>query len=136
VLDGATMVGREVLVASDGMTLPADGSVRGAVDVPSGTNALQVNVRDASGTLVRRMTLPTDAGLSDFSWDGLADNGARAPAGEYSFEAIANVGGKSTSLEMLLASRVSSVTIDAATGLTLNTNGLGARSLSDVRRVM
>jgi flagellar basal-body rod modification protein FlgD len=136
VLDGATMVGREILVASDAGALPAEGSLRGALEVPEGTNALQINVRDAAGTLVRRMTLPTTAGLNDFSWDGIADNGVRAPAGTYSFEAIANVGGKPASLETLLAGRVASVTIDATTGLTLNTNGLGSRSLSDVRRVM
>jgi hypothetical protein len=37
---------------------------------------------------------------------------------------------------MLLSSRVTSVTIDPSTGLTLNTQDLGARALSDVRRVM
>jgi flagellar basal-body rod modification protein FlgD len=136
VLDGATMVGREVLVPSDEVMLQAEGSVRGAIDVPTGTNALQVNIRDASGTLVRRMTMPTTSGLQEFSWDGVADNGTRAPAGEYTFEAVANVAGKSGSLEMLMAGRVNSVTIDAATGLTLNTSNLGSRSLSDVRRVM
>jgi flagellar basal-body rod modification protein FlgD len=136
VLDGATMVGREVLVPSDEVLLQAEGSVRGAIDVPTGTNALQVNIRDASGTLVRRMTMPTTSGLQEFSWDGLADNGTRAPAGEYTFEAVANVAGKSGSLEMLMAGRVNSVTIDAATGLTLNTSTLGSRSLGDVRRVM
>ena len=136
VLDGATMVGREVLVPSDEVTLPAEGSVHGALDVPTGTTALQVNIRDANGTLVRRMTMPTTSGLNDFTWDGIADNGTRAAAGKYTFEAVANVAGKSGSLEMLLASRVTSVTIDSATGLTLNTSNLGSRALSDVRRVM
>jgi flagellar basal-body rod modification protein FlgD len=136
VLDGATMVGREVLVPSDEVLLPAEGSVKGAVEVPTGTTSLQLNVRDANGTLVRRMTLPTTSGLQEFSWDGVADNGTRAAAGAYSLEAVANVAGKSGSLEMLMAGRVNSVTIDAATGLTLNTSNLGSRSLSDVRRVM
>ena len=136
VLDGATMVGREVLLPSDEVMLQAEGSVKGAIDVPTGTNALQVNIRDANGALVRRMTLPTTSGLQEFSWDGVADNGTRAAAGEYTFEAVANVAGKSGSLEMLMAGRVNSVTIDAATGLTLNTSNLGSRSLSDVRRVM
>jgi flagellar basal-body rod modification protein FlgD len=136
VLDGATMVGREVLLPSDEVLLQAEGTVKGAIDVPTGTNALQVNIRDANGALVRRMTLPTTSGLQEFSWDGIADNGTRAAAGEYSFEAVANVAGKSGSLEMLMAGRVNSVTIDSATGLTLNTSNLGSRSLSDVRRVM
>jgi flagellar basal-body rod modification protein FlgD len=136
VLDGATMVGREVLVPSDEVMLQAEGSVKGAIDVPTGTNALQVNIHDANGALVRRMTLPTTSGLQEFSWDGAADNGTRAPAGEYTFEAVANVAGRSGSLEMLMAGRVNSVTIDAATGLTLNTSNLGSRALGDVRRVM
>src|ERR1044072_8698397 len=110
VLDGATMVGREVLLPSDEVTLQAEGSVRGALDVPTGTTALQVNIRDANGTLVRHMSLPTTAGLNEFSWDGVADNGTRAPAGAYSLEAVANVAGRSGSLEMLLSSRVTSVT--------------------------
>jgi flagellar basal-body rod modification protein FlgD len=74
--------------------------------------------------------------LQEFSWDGIADNGARAPAGNYTFEAVASGGGRSESLEMLLASRVTSVTIDSGSGLTLNTRDLGSRALSDVRRVM
>jgi len=136
VLDGATMVGREVLVASDAAGLGTEGSVRGAVEIPAGASSVQVNVRDAAGQLVRRMALPPTSGMTDFSWDGTTDNGVRASAGEYSFDIVANVGGRSTSLETLLASRVSSVTIDAGRGLTLNTASLGSRALSEVRRVM
>ncbi len=136
VLDGSAMIGREVLVASDEATLPAEGPVKGAFDVPTGASSLTLNIRDENGVLVRRMTLPQTSGLQEFSWDGIADNGARAPAGDYTFEAIASGGGQSVSLEMMLASRVTSVTIDSAKGLTLNTSDLGARSLSDVRRVM
>src|SRR5512138_3803015 len=35
VLDGATLVGREVLVSSEEATLSSEGSIRGAIDVPS-----------------------------------------------------------------------------------------------------
>jgi flagellar basal-body rod modification protein FlgD len=136
VLDGATMVGRDVLVASEDTLLGTEGSVRGAIDVPTGATSVQINVLDSSGQLVRRMTASTNAGLNDFSWDGTGDNGARLAAGEYTFEAIANVGGENLELETLLADRVNSVTIDSANGLTLNTSGLGARALGDVRRVM
>jgi len=93
-------------------------------------------VRDASGQLVRRIQLPTAEGLGEFTWDGLADNGTRLPAGRYKLEAIANVGGQNASLQTLLSDRVSSVTIDANQGLTLNTRALGTHALSDVRRVM
>jgi len=136
VLEGATMVGREVLVASEDAVLGAEGAVRGALDIPSGATSVSINVLDSSGQIVRQMTGPTTRGMSDFSWDGMGDGGVRLEPGEYTFEAVANIGGESVELETLLADRVNSVTIDAKNGLTLNTNGLGARSLSEVRRVM
>ena len=136
VLDGATMVGREVLVPSDTVNLEAEGSIRGAVDVPTGATSVHVKITDSSGQLIRTLTLPTTEGLTEFEWDGLTDKGERAAAGEYSFEAVASVGGANYSLESLMSSRVASVTIDAQRGLTLNTATLGARALSDVRRVM
>jgi flagellar basal-body rod modification protein FlgD len=136
VLDGATMVGRDVLVASDEVSLGAEGSVRGALNIPSGTTSVAINVLDSAGQVVRQMIGPTTGGLTDFAWDGTGDDGVRVAAGDYAFEAIANVGGDAVELETLLADRVNSVTIDAAKGLTLNTNSLGARALSDVRRVM
>jgi flagellar basal-body rod modification protein FlgD len=136
VLGGSNMVGREVLLAADQTALGEAGSISGAVDIPTGASSVELNVRDVSGQLVRRIQLPPDAGLGEFTWDGLADNGARAPGGRYQLEAIANVGGQSTSLQTLLSDRVSSVTIDANRGLTLNTRALGTHPLSDVRRVM
>jgi flagellar basal-body rod modification protein FlgD len=135
VLDGASMVGREVLVPSDTITLHADGTVKGSIDVPKGLTGLTVNIRDGAGALVRRMTLPTDSGNHEFTWDGMRDDGTRAAAGDYDIEAIGSLDGQSGSLEMLFSSRVNSVTIDSS-GLVLNTNDLGARPLSDVRRVM
>ena len=135
VLDGASMVGRDVLVPSDTVTLHADGTVKGSIDVPKGLTGLTVNIRDGAGALVRRMTLPTDSGNHEFTWDGMRDDGTRAAAGDYDIEAIGSLDGQSGSLEMLFSSRVNSVTIDSS-GLVLNTNDLGARPLSDVRRVM
>ncbi|HEU4602411.1 MAG TPA: flagellar hook assembly protein FlgD [Steroidobacteraceae bacterium] len=136
VLDGATMVGRDILVASEDANLGVEGGMKGAIDVPSGTTSLQLAIKDSSGQLIRRMTLPTASGLSEFSWDGIADNGTRAAAGDYTFEAVANVSGQSRSLETLMSGRVNSVTIDSSNNLVLNTSGLGSRSLSDVRRIM
>lgn len=136
VLEGATMVGRDVLIASEDMTLGAAGAIEGAIDIPTGASSVQVNILDDAGQLVRRMTVPANAGLTDFAWDGLNESGERAASGEYTIEAIANVGGRATSLETLLESRVGSVTIDAQRGLQLNTTTLGTRALSEVRRVM
>src|SRR6185369_12862080 len=88
VLDGSTMIGREVLVASEGATLQAEGSVHGAFDVPAGATGLTLNIRDANGTLVRHTALPTGTGLQEFSWDNTADNNARTTTNNYTFKTI------------------------------------------------
>jgi flagellar basal-body rod modification protein FlgD len=135
-LDGAAMIGREVLVTASDAVLGEEGSVLGAVDMPVGASEVAILISDASGQVVRTMRLPAGAGLTEFEWDGLKDDGTRAQAGEYALEAVANMDGAAYSLETLMSSRVSSVTIDTQRGLVLNTSTLGARSLADVRRVM
>jgi flagellar basal-body rod modification protein FlgD len=136
VLQGATMVGRDVLVAGDKAPLGAEGNLIGAIDIPDGAT-VKVNVRDSAGQLVRTWAMPAgSSGVTAFSWDGIADDGTRAPAGTYTLEAIASAGGKSASLETMLAGHVSSVTIDATNGLSLNTSNLGTFALNEVRRVM
>lgn len=136
VLDGSTMIGRDVLVTGDDAALGITGAIRGAVDMPTGAVSAQINIHNAAGTLVRSMPVTSATGLQEFTWDGTTTAGERAAAGDYTVEVVANVGGASQSLETMLADRVNSVTIDATKGLTLNTTSLGARALSDVRRVM
>lgn len=136
VLGGTNLVGHDVLAAADTAALGATGDVRGAVTIPEGTNAAMLVVTDASGQLIRKMPLSTQQGDSAFTWDGTTDLGSRAPAGNYTVTALANVGGAEQQLETQLSSRVGSVTIDPATNsLTLNTS-LGPIPLSHVRRVM
>ncbi len=135
-LGGTSLVGHEVLASADTARLGAAGGVGGAIDIPEGTNAALLVVTDASGQLVRRLPLPTQQGVTEFQWDGTTDLGERAPAGNYTIEAIANVAGSEQQLETQLSSRVGSVTFDPATNsLTVNTD-IGPIPLSRVRRVM
>lgn len=136
-LQGTSLVGHDVLAAADTATVVSGESVRGALEIPTGTSSIKLTVSDSSGQVVRHITVPANAGLREFVWDGLDDRGEPAAGGTYEFTAVASIGGTNESLQPYLASRVASVTIDAAgTGLTLNTNSLGALALSDVRRVM
>ena len=136
-LNGATMVGRSILASANSITHTQGGTVAGEIEVPAGATSVQVRITDSSGQVVRELTLPNTAGTQSFSWDGLRANGTPAASDTYDIEAIASVSGSSESLGLLLAGRVSSVSIDAAgTGLTLNTSSLGSISMADVRRVM
>ncbi len=135
-LDGTSLVGRDVLSSADSATLADSGQIRGAVEVPPGAYEVSLVVTDASGQTVRRMPLSNQEGTGSFSWDGTTDAGSRAPAGLYRFDVIANVGGSAEQLETQIASRVSSVTLDpASNALTLNTD-LGPIAFAAVRRVM
>jgi flagellar basal-body rod modification protein FlgD len=136
-LNGATMVGREVLAPSDTVTYMQGVPVKGELEVPAGASSIEVRITDSNGTVVRSMNVPATDGTASFTWDGLGNNGTAAASGTYDIEAIAKVGTTSESLEVLLAGRVSSVSIAAnGTGLTLNTTALGEVSMANVRRVM
>lgn len=136
-LNGATMVGRDVLARADSFVLTPGTEVKGEVDVPQGATSLQIRITDASGEVVREIDSVPVAGVNSFSWDGLRADGSAADAGEYEVEAIASNGSAHASLDVLMAGRVASVTIDAqGTGLTLNTAVLGSVAMADVRRVM
>ena len=136
-LEGAALVGREVL--APGTTAAWDGAapVRGAAETPDGADSVGFVVRDASGAVVRRIAAqPQPGGLSGFSWDGRTDGGAVAPPGAYRIEALARFGERGESLQPLLRSRVDSVTLDAnGRGLVLNTPN-GSLPIGAVRRVM
>ena len=137
VLDGSTMVGRDILVASEDATLQAEGAVKGAFDVPTGTTSLTLDIRDANGTLVRHSSVAACQRLAGILVGRHCRQRHACACGHLHVRlAVAGGGGRSESLEMLLASRVTSVTIDSGTGLTLNTRDLGSRAPSDVRRVM
>jgi flagellar basal-body rod modification protein FlgD len=134
--EATSMVGRNVLAAGSELSYGGGETVRGAVGTPDGATRLDITIRDASGTLVRRLPLVPQADMTEFQWDGITDRGTRAEPGPYRIEAVASVGGRAESVEPLLQRRVNSVSIDAqGRGLTLNTS-FGPIALGDVRRIM
>ena len=135
-LSGAALVGREVLVPSSRAVLGEAGEVRGAVEAPEGVQQVLVTVRDAAGQIVRQMMVGGGEGLVDFSWDGLTDGGQRAPAGDYSFGAIASGGGRNVSAQLMIIDQVRSVSLDpSGKQFLLNTTHHGPVRLADVRRI-
>jgi len=123
VLNGTSLLGHSVLAPGSSATLTAGGSVSGAVTAPAGSNSLSVSVTDASGALVDTFSVaPQSSGYTRFTWNGNTASGATAPAGHYTLNVSAAVGGTSQSLSPLIYSQVQSVTIDPSTQtLELNT---------------
>jgi len=137
VLNGTSLVGHDILAPSSSDTIAAGGTVSGAIDAPKGITAAKIIVKNASGAEVRTFTIDKPVeGLNNFTWDGKTNSGVAATAGTYTFECVASASGETGSLDTMLTSRVSSVTIDPSTGsLTLNTS-TGGVALADVRRVL
>lgn len=137
VINGTSLVGHEVLAASNSATIESGGTVTGAVDAPKGTSAVKIVIKDSDGNEVRNFDLKDiREGFNNFTWDGLTNSGAAAPAGKYTIDNVTTVNGESGSLETMLSSKVSSVTIDpTSAALALNTSA-GTVSLGDVRRVL
>lgn len=136
VLGGTSLVGHIVLAEADTAALGETGEVYGTTTVPEGASEVTILIKDSTGQQIGRMQLPVTEGEQQFTWDGTNGLGERVPPGEYTFEAIANVGGASKQLSTQLASYVNSVSIDPNNyQLTLNTD-LGPIPLADVRQVL
>ncbi|HET7809734.1 MAG TPA: flagellar hook capping FlgD N-terminal domain-containing protein [Steroidobacteraceae bacterium] len=142
VLDGASLIGHVVVAKGDSVYLPGaqDGvarGVQGLIDVPAGASSVQLVIKDSTGALVRTQALDAHRGTQGFSWDGTDNSGAATAAGPYKVEVVAKVGDRNVSLATSVATRVSSVALDPATGgLVLDTDTLGELAMSDVERVL
>jgi len=135
VLQGASLVGREVLAASSKLSLDGSGTARGAIVVPA-TGWLSMEVVDARGQTVRKLDFGQQpAGVTDFQWDGLDADGQHVPAGSYTLRAsLAGDGGTSTAATTYVSGLVRGVQ-PSSSGLYLDVAGLGNLALSQVERI-
>lgn len=137
-LQAASLVGHSVLAPSGSARLDPVNGLDGAVDLPASAGQVTVNIYDTSGQLLRQVSLgPSAAGLNRFHWDGRDSNGNGAAAGVYVVSAAAQINGKSTAVNTLVADKVNSVNVGAnGSSLTLNLSGLGTVDFSTVREIM
>ena len=126
-LNGSTMVGRDILASADSMTHTQGGTVSGELEVPAGTTSVQIRITDSTGAVVREMVLPNTAGTQTFTWDGLRTNGTAAPTDTYDIEASPPSAAERFAA-LMLAGRVSSVSIDATAPISLSTPPRSAQS--------
>jgi flagellar basal-body rod modification protein FlgD len=134
-LQAAGLIGREVMVQSEVGFLPEDGTLQGAAYVPSG-GQVQVDIVDASGTVVRSLDLGTQpAGAARFDWDGLDSRGLRMEEGSYTLQARLQQGETQQSLQTFAVAQVKSVALGSS-GIALELRGLAATALNDVYQIL
>jgi flagellar basal-body rod modification protein FlgD len=134
-LQAASLVGRTALVESDIAALAEGGTVEGAVEVPATTGGVSVEVRDATGQVVRHLPLGGQhAGLVRFEWDGQTDAGEQADPGLYEIVASYQKGDTAEAAATFVTAPVDSV-LFGANGFSVQLRGLGEMPFSAVREI-
>ena len=85
-LQAANLVGHNVVLDSNSMSLGTSGGSAGGFTLSGAASDVQVQVLDSGGQTVDTMDLGAlPAGVQSFSWDGKTANGQQAAAGNYTF---------------------------------------------------
>ena len=135
-LQASSLVGRNVQVKTNVAGFNGTNSVKGFVDLPAATGQVDVSVFSPSGDLVKVIPMGTlAAGDHTFSWNGLDENGAAVPAGNYSVRADALIDGDMTQIDTYVGVNVDSVTLAAGGDVSLNLSGIGNVPLSQIRTI-
>ncbi len=135
-LQSASLVGRKVLVAAPGGVL-TDQGLSGAFELPAGAREVSVKIHNASGALVKEISLGAkDTGVSRYKWDGTSNTGEPMPPGPYQVDVTAVIGGKTFELYNLAEATVDSVVLGTPGQETrVNLASLGQVNFSSLREI-
>ena len=130
----ASMIGKKALVDGNWAQLEG-GKLAGAIDLTTAANDLRVDVKSETGELMASIGLGSKmAGVQEFSWDGIKQDGTIAPEGNYYLSASAVRDGQSTVPAMQVYGTVNSVQMKGGE-VTLNVSGQGNVSFNNVKRI-
>jgi len=109
-MSAAGLIGRSVTAPGLPALLQDGQAVTGTISLPTNASAVQIDIYDASGSLVRGLVAGAQsAGTRAFSWDGLDNDGKALPDGAYSVNAQVTAAGKRSTLPVNMTSIVKSV---------------------------
>jgi flagellar basal-body rod modification protein FlgD len=136
-LQATSLVGRSVTIETGFAKLGNEGELSGSIDLPYNSNNLKLDVMGPGGQLLRKIDLgANNAGSVPFNWDGLMEDGRKAPPGNYVIRASANIGGETVALSTYVDAKVESVSMG---GLgqepLLNLAGYGSLEFGQVKQV-
>ncbi len=134
-MEAASLVNHGVLVPGATMTLGEQGGI-GGFELAAGADETTVTIKDSNGLVVHSMSLGAlGAGIHPFVWDGKADSGAQAAAGNYTYSISAKAGTNTSTPTALAYGLVQAVTRNTS-GLTLDVGTLGAFTMADVKQIL
>ena len=133
----ASFAGKTVLVPGTTALADSTGSISGAIDLPNSVSALNVQITDQSGAVVKTLNLGANpAGLIGFSWDGKDDKGNPVGKSSYNVSATAMVGGKSAAQTTDVYAPITEVPIpQSGQSQTFVVGGVGTVKMSDIKSI-
>jgi len=130
----ATLTGKQVRAISDQVNLSAEGNSEINFKLRSAAEEVEIVIRNASGTEVRRETLNgVSSGDNNWTWDGLNNSGERLGEGNYQVEVIAKNGDENVNALVFMEGVASKVRF-SGNGVFLSINGIEV-PISDVEEV-
>lgn len=136
-LQASALVGRKVLVDSDQFYLESEGGASPAINLPEGVSNLTASIFSDTGELIRTIKLgEPNPGFHQFTWDGMNQKNERMPEGKYKLTVTGVYQGQEVALKTMAPANIDSVSLGGmGEGVILNTKGLGAVYLADVRQI-
>jgi flagellar basal-body rod modification protein FlgD len=131
------LLGHKIRFSSDKAVL-GDSGMQGSVAVPANATGVTVQIKDASGNVVKTIDMgAAAAGTKDFTWDGHGDDGATLPPGTYSISATATVDGAPQTATTYTVADVLGVSLGAnGQSPTIDVGALGQISMSQVIEII
>jgi flagellar basal-body rod modification protein FlgD len=134
-LQATNLIGRGVLTEGSSMILSQGAGLAG-FELASAADQVVIQVKDSGGNVIHATNLGAqNAGTSVFQWDGVRDDGTKAPDGVYRFEVSALANGQAVAATRLSHGTVASVSLNGSEAQ-LNLLNLGAVTLAQIKQVM
>jgi len=121
----SNLIGKDVKAYGDSVQLTDGNASKIAYDLDSFTDKIQIQVKDASGNVIRTETLNNQAkGEHTYLWDGMDDRGGAASDGTYTVAVnVLNDDGSQTAVDTFIVGLVDAVRYES-TGAILVVDGL------------
>ncbi|WP_108650071.1 flagellar hook assembly protein FlgD [Dongshaea marina] len=131
-LTATSMVGSQVLFATDKVDLTQDGKVQGQLNLGDDAKQVTLNIYDEDHQLVDSVNLGDhNQGACAFTLD---QSELKLKPGHYQISATATIGGEPTPLQTNIAARVDSVEL-AQNGIYLHLEGMGVIPIEQVTQI-
>ena len=132
VMQGTSMVGHDVMVASNSLTVNA-GAASGAIDLAGNADAVRVDIMSPGGQVIDSVKLgPLTSGRQAFTWDASSYTGTGSPT----FQVTATLAGQPVTTTSLAQDTVVSVGSDSSGAMTVQLQGRAAVTYDSIKAIL